>query len=73
MGLLSRLFGRKPVLSPEVVDRVVGTVARVIDRARDIAEMRERMARAARAGDLDFLINAIEADRRLAEQYVRGG
>lgn len=75
MSLLDKLFGgrRLPQVSPELVQRVVDVIGNVVERVRDRGEARERLARAARRGDLDFLLEAVEADKKRAEDYVRRG
>jgi hypothetical protein len=75
VSLLDKLFGgrRLPQVSPELVQRVVDVIGNVVERVRDRGEARERLARAARRGDLDFLLEAVEADKKRAEDYVRRG
>lgn len=75
MSLLDTILGRAPArkLAPEIVSRVFEIVDAVVQQVRDRQEARERLARRARAGDLDFLLDAVAADRRKAQDYVRDG
>lgn len=75
MSLLDTILGRSSArkLAPEIVARVFDIVDAVVQQVRDRQEARERLARRARAGDLDFLLDAVEGDRRKAQDYVRGG
>ncbi len=76
MSLLDKIFGaakRASQVNPELIDRVVNVIGNVVDRVRDRGEARERLARAARRGDLDFLLDAVAADKKVAEDYVRKG
>lgn len=75
MSILDTILRRAPArkLAPAIVEQVFAVVEAVVERVRDRQEARERLARRARAGDLDFLLDAVESDRRKAEDYVRGG
>lgn len=76
MSLLDRLLGRnadKPAIALEAIDRVAQLVGQVIDGVRDRDEARQRLARLARAGDLDFLIDAVELDRKRALAFTKAG
>ena len=77
MSLLDKLLGRagapKAALAAEAVEKLVEVVGVVVDRVRDRTEARERLARAARRGDLDFILDAVEFNRRRAENYAKTG
>lgn len=75
MSLLDKILGRArlPQVDPALIGRVVDVIGSVVDRVRNRDEARERLARAARRGDLDFLLDAVDADRKRAADYVSNG
>jgi hypothetical protein len=71
MSLLDKIFGRR--LPGGTISRVVEVVRAVVDGARDLSEMRERLARKARAGDLDFLLDHVARAQAKARAFERDG
>ncbi len=72
MSWLSKLFG-----SRKNRDAILETVAVVVreaaEGAKTIAEVRERLARHAQAGDLDKAIVALSDSETIARDYVDRG
>jgi hypothetical protein len=68
-----RLFGQRPILNPAIASRIVDLVAGIIATSKDRDEIRQRIAAAAHAGDLDFLIEGLESDKKKAQSFIDNG
>lgn len=60
-------------LAPEIAEGVLEVVGSIVERARDLAAARQRLARAARRGDLDFLLTSVRADKDRAQRFIDNG
>lgn len=72
MSLLSRLLRRNPARD-EALDLLVTVIKRVADGAHTVEQIRERLAEAARRGDLDDVVAKLLDAKRAAELYVKTG
>lgn len=72
MSWLSRIFGGRGAR-----DEALATIARLIERAaagaETIAELRERLATAAKAGDMDDVVKHVLGAKQIAELYIKTG
>lgn len=72
MSWWTRLLGRNPARE-EAVRLVVKAIEAAAEGAKTIAEVRERLARKAQAGDLDRAIATLSGAKTIAQDYVDNG
>lgn len=72
MSWWTRLLGRNPARE-EAVRLVVKAIEAAAEGAQTIAEVRERLARKAQAGDLDRAIATLSGAKAIAQDYVDKG
>lgn len=75
MSLFDRIFGRRPSegLAPTIIGKLVDLVSAIAATSKDRTEIRKRLAEAAHAGDLDFLIEGVQADKKKAQDFIDNG
>lgn len=70
MSWLSRLLGRAPKIPLEQVGSVLGSI---LESARDLAEYRAAIMKAAARGDLDGPFHTWTAANRRARDFIDNG
>lgn len=75
MSLLDRILGRRPAspIDPELATKIIDLISGIIATAKDRDEIRRRIAQAAHAGDLDFLVEGIRRDRHKIDDFIENG
>jgi hypothetical protein len=75
VSFLDKIFGRRPTspIDPALASKLVDLISGIIATAKDRDEIRRRIAQAAHAGDLDFLVEGVRSDRQKIDDFIENG